>query len=213
MKIKVGIVDDHQLFVKSLTLLLETSGQFEVTVTASNGLVLQQMLGPKTILPDIMLIDVDMPKMNGYETARWLEKTYPIIKLVALSMNQNDYAVIEMIKAGCCAYLLKDTSPVEFEKALAEIHSKGYYNGDACNINYRRLILKGQEADSLKFSEKELEFIRFACSEMTYKEIAVKMAISERSVDSIREQLFGKLNIQSRVGLCLEAIRRNIVTV
>lgn len=211
--IQVGIVDDHQLFVKSLGLMLTTFTNYTVFVEASNGKDLIEKLQHKKGLPDIMLIDVNMPHMNGFETAKWLHDHYPSIKLVALSMNDSDLIIIDMIKAGCCAYLLKDTHPNELEKALNEIATKGYYNGDASNINFRRLLQAEEKKLALNITDKEKEFLQFACSDMTYKQIAHLMNTSERSVDTLRENLFNKLNVQSRVGLCLEAIRRELVKI
>ena len=132
------------------------------------------------------------------------------MKLVALSMNDNDTVIIEMIKAGCCAYLLKETHPDELEKALQEIHIKGFYNGDVSNINFRRLLLAEKEA--IHITEKEKQFLQHACSDLTYKQIAALMFLSERTIDGYREILFGKLKVQSRVGLAMEAIRRGLVT-
>jgi DNA-binding NarL/FixJ family response regulator len=210
MKIAIGVIDDHQLFLKSLSMMLDSFGPYEVVVEALNGKDLQAKLSLKRI-PEVMLIDVNMPVMDGIETAQWLNINFPTIRLVALSMNDTDNTIIKMIKAGCCAYLLKDTHPNELEKALQEICSKGYYNGDASNINFRRLLLK-QEADSkLELSEKERQFLRHVCSELTYKQIADSMKLSERTIDWYREQMFQKFNVQSRVGLCLEAIRKELV--
>jgi DNA-binding NarL/FixJ family response regulator len=146
--------------------------------------------------------------MNGIETATWLTATYPAIKLVALSMNDSDKIIISMIKAGCCAYMLKDTHPNELEKALIEVNSKGYYNGDLSNINFRRLLNIEPE---LKVTDKEKQFLKLACSDLTYKQIASEMGLSERTIDGYREALFQKFKVQSRVGLALEAIRRDIV--
>lgn len=209
MKIPVGIADDHQLFLKSLGLMLKSFLEYDVVVEALNGKELQEKLQQSPITPSIMLIDVNMPVMNGIETAKWLHTNYPNMKLVALSMNDNDSIIIDMIKAGCCAYLLKETHPDELEKGLREIHQKGYYNADASNINFRRLLQS--EKESVPISEKEKQFLQFACSDMTYKEIATAMFLSERTIDGYRESLFGKLKVQSRVGLAMEAIRRGLV--
>lgn len=211
MKIKIGITDDHQLFLKSLRLMLESFKVYEVVVEALNGKDLQEKMQQVKEVPDILLIDVNMPQMNGVATAEWLHKKYPEIKLVALSMNDNDKAIIDMIKAGCCAYLLKETHPDEFEKALAEINSKGYYNADISNLNFRRLLQL--EKESFQISEKEKQFLQLACSDMTYKEIASIMKLSERTIDGYRESLFMKLKVQSRVGLALEAIKRELVII
>jgi DNA-binding NarL/FixJ family response regulator len=162
--------------------------------------------------PDILLIDVNMPVMDGPHTAEKIAAEYPAIKMVALSMKDDDTSVIRMLRAGCCAYLLKDIHPDELEKALAEIRTKGFYNGDAYNVNYRRLILKANEEDMLNISERERQFLQLACSDLTYKEIAAQMFLSERTIDGYRESLFEKLNVKSRVGMALEAIRRNLVT-
>ncbi|HXS58537.1 MAG TPA: response regulator transcription factor [Hanamia sp.] len=208
MKISIGIVDDHQLFLKSLGLMLESFKEFNVVVMAVNGEDLKKKLS-KNNLPEIMLIDVNMPVMDGIETAKWLSQNYPEIKLVALSMNDSDKTIIAMIKAGCCAYMLKDTHPNELEKALTEIHLKGFYNSDVSNINYRRLLLAENDAPAL--TEKEKVFLQYVCSDMTYKQIASKMNVGERTVDGYRENLFHKFNVQSRVGLALEAIRKDLV--
>ena len=210
--INIGIIDDHQLFVKSLGLMLESFTNYNVAIEAFNGKDLQEKMKQKITVPDIMLIDVNMPQMNGYETAKWLNENYPQIKLVALSMNDDDHTIIDMIKAGCCAYLMKDTHPNELEKALTEINEKGYYNGDASNVNYRRLMKSEQEKESLNINDRERNFLRLACSDKTYKQIASEMNLSERTIDGYREVLFQKLKVQSRVGLCLEAIRKQIVS-
>lgn len=208
MKISVGLVDDHQLFLKSLGLMIENFEECKVAVMAMNGKELQERIS-STEPPDIILVDVSMPVMDGIDTAKWLTQNYPLIKLVALSMNDSDRTIIEMIKAGCCAYLLKDTHPNELEKALHEIYTKGYYNSDVININYRRLLQ--EQNDPLNITENEKHFLQLACSDLTYKQIGIEMHLSERTIDGYRENLFHKFKVQSRVGLVLEAIRKNCI--
>lgn len=208
--LKIGLVDDHQLFLKSLALMVESFQGFSISVEALNGKDLKQKLQPANA-PDIMLIDVNMPQMDGTATATWLRKEYPAMYLAALSMNDSDRSIINMIKAGCCAYLLKDTHPNELEKALREIAARGYYNADASNLNYRRLLVYQLHDESIQLSDRESHFLRLACSDKTYKQIAAEMFVSERTVDGYRESLFQKMSVQSRVGLCLEAIRRGLV--
>lgn len=210
MKIKIGLVDDHQLFLKSLSLMLDSFKNYDVVLEASNGKDLLEKMAGRKELPEIILLDVNMPVMDGPETARWLLKNYPEIKVVALSMNADDNAIISMFKAGCCAYLLKDTHPTELEKALEEINRKGFYNADAGNINFRRILMKADE-NELSLTAKEQIFLQHACSELTYKQIASEMSMSERTIDGYREALFKKFNVQSRVGLCLEALRKGLV--
>jgi DNA-binding NarL/FixJ family response regulator len=208
MKLTIGLVDDHQLFLKSLQLMLESFKVYEVVIEALNGEDLKNKLKSSGKVPDLMLVDVNMPVMDGIATCKWLTKEYPAMKLIALSMNDTDTAIIDMIKAGCCAYLLKDTHPNELEKALQEVTVKGYYNADASNINFRRLLLKSNEQPSVVLTEKEKIFLSYACSELTYKQIASEMNLSERTIDGYREALFQKFHVQSRVGLCLEALRK-----
>ena len=211
MKVPVGIVDDHQLFLKSLGLMLSGFENYLVTVEALNGKDLQQKIQAAEIVPEIILLDVNMPVMDGVETAAWLRVNYPDIKTVALSVNNTDKSIISMIRAGCCAYLLKDIHPSELEKALNEINVKGYYNADASNINYRRLIMYEDKNDPRFITEKEKQFLHFACQAMSNKQIAEAMSVSERTADGYCTSLFSKLGVHSRVGLVIEAIKRELV--
>ncbi len=214
MKIKVGLVDDHQLFLKSLSLMLQTLNDFDVVVEAINGQDLQRKLENKKEVPDLMLIDVNMPVMDGVATTAWLQEHHPSVKVIALSMNDTDNTIIKMFKAGCCAYLLKDVHPAVLEKALHQVHQKGYYNTDAAQLNPWRLFRKHSDKDNEppNLTPKEKEFLKHVCSEDTYKSIAAKMLVSERTVDGYRESLFQKFGVQSRVGLCLEALRKEFVS-
>jgi DNA-binding NarL/FixJ family response regulator len=211
MKITIGIADDHTLFMKSLSTLIDTIPAFEVVLEAVNGKEVLARLGLGRPLPDIILLDVNMPVLNGIRTSELLAKEYPTIKTVALSMKADDTTVISMLKAGCCAYLLKDIHPDELERALLEVQSRGYYNADTFNLNYRRLMQKTGEDRTPEISAREKEFLTRACSDLTYKEIAGLMFVSERTVDGYRDSLFQKLNVKSRVGMALEAIRRELV--
>lgn len=209
MKLTIGIVDDHQLFSKSLSLMLEKMENYEVILEAENGKDLQAKLRNEKLLPQILLVDVNMPLMNGVETATWMTENHPQCKLIALTTNDSDKSIIQMIKAGCYAYLLKDIHPLELHKALQEVWNKGYYNADQSNINFRRLLQA--ERDALKLTDNELRFLTLACSDLTYKQIAHEMNLSERTIDGYRDSLFQKLKVQSRVGMALEAIRKELV--
>jgi DNA-binding NarL/FixJ family response regulator len=194
--------------------MLNSFDKCEVILEALSGAELQHKLtAANQEQPDIILLDVNMPGADGVVTAKWIHTNFPAIKVSALSMNDSDKSIISMLQAGCCAYLLKDMNPTDLETALEEIYKKGYYNADASNINFRRLIIAKQEEEKLNITEKEQRFLHFACSDLTYKQIAGEMNLSERTIDGYREALFAKLNVQSRVGLALEAIRRGIVRI
>lgn len=213
MSVKIGIADDQQLFLKSLAQLIDRFKNFVTVMEASNGEVLLKKLQLATEYPDILIMDVNMPVMDGVAASKVVSEKYPNLKIVALSMKDDDTTIIEMLKAGACAYLLKDIHPMELEKALVEINEKGYYNADELNIRYRRLLKKEQKADKVLLSEQELRFLRYACSELTYKQIAAEMNKAVRTVDGYRESVFQKFNVQSRVGMAMEAIRRQLVEI
>jgi DNA-binding NarL/FixJ family response regulator len=212
-KVSIGITDDQQLFLKSLVTLVNTFEGFTTVLDAFNGKDLLEKLALLKNLPDILLLDVNMPVMDGVSAATEISTKYPGIKLVALSLKDDDLTVISMLKAGCCAYLVKDIHPHELEKALNEIYTKGYYNADITNINYRRLIVQDKQKDNLKLTEKELVFLKLSCSELTYKQVAAQMFLAERTIDGYRESVFEKMNVQSRVGMVMEAIRRGIIAI
>jgi DNA-binding NarL/FixJ family response regulator len=211
MRITIGLADDHVLFLKSLATLINTLDGLEVVADAPNGEDLAKQLKNLEFQPDLLLIDVDMPVMNGVSTTKWVKENYPNIKTVALSMNDDDKTIIKMIQAGCCAYLLKDIHPNELEIALKEIMAKGFYNSDIRYRNYARLISESQQSSATNLNETELQFLQLACSDLTYKQIAGKMNKAERTIDGYREVLFDKLNVQSRVGMALEAVRKKLV--
>ena len=211
--ITVGIADDERLFVKSLATLINTFPRFKTVIDALSGEDLLHTLETGTVQPDIILLDVNMKGIDGIETANRISQKFPVIKLAALSMKDDNTTIISMLKAGCCAYLVKDINPDELEKALDEISMKGYYNADAANINYRRLIMQNKKEQSLQLTEREKSFLQLACSDMTYKQIAAQMHLSERTIDGYRDSIFEKFNVQSRVGMAMEAIRRKIVVV
>jgi DNA-binding NarL/FixJ family response regulator len=213
MDINIGLVDDHQLFSKSLELMLKSFKGFAVVIDATNGMELKAKMKKASVMPDILLIDVNMPIMNGVDTAKWMKQTYPKIKCAALSMNDNDQSIIDMFKAGCCAYLFKDTNPSEFELALNEIFHKGYYNSDQSRTNLSKLMAANYQNDEKQFRDKEKEFLELACTDMTYKQIAELMQMSERTIDGYREAIFEKFSVQSRTGMALEAIRRGIIKI
>lgn len=212
--LQIGLVDDHTLFLKSVTSLIhaELKG-IRVTLQATNGEEVVAKLPAMKRVPDILLLDMDMPKMGGAETASWVYKHYPSIKLIALTMNDDDRSILRMIRAGCCAYLTKDIEPLDLEIALRETHTLGFYNSDVRYRNYMRLLREAQQTTAIQLTDVEQQFLELACSDRTYKEVADKMNKAERTVDGYREKLFDKFNVQSRVGLVIEGIREGFLKI
>ncbi|WP_290791427.1 response regulator transcription factor [Flavihumibacter sp. UBA7668] len=205
----VAIADDHRLIAESLSHLINDSPEFTVILLANNGKLLIESLKTATVAPDICILDINMPVMNGVETAREISKLFPEIKLLALSMNDDEASVIQMIRAGCRGYLLKDCTQAELHRALSEILVKGFYYSDFVTGKLVHTIHREEKniEPAVRPSEREMEFIKYAASEMTYKEIALTMKLSERTIDGYREALFEKLQVKSRVGLVLFSIR------
>lgn len=206
-KILIAIVDDHTLFRNGVAGLMSEFDELQVVFEAGNGKLMQETL-PNHPIPDVILMDINMPVMDGYESTSWLKQNYPQVRVLALSMFEDDQAVIKMIKSGACGYVLKESKPRELLEAIKTIYSKGVYINEMVSGKLIRSISDNDSAPD--FSKKELEFLKLCCSELTYKEIADKMYLSPRTVDNYREALFLKLNLKSRTGLVLYAIQNQI---
>lgn len=213
---KIALVDDHVLIRNGLAGLINTFDGYTVLFQANNGEELIRRLSPEA-LPDIILLDINMPRKDGFETACWLKEHYPEIKILALSMYDNESAIIRMIRNGAGGYILKDAEPAELRTALNSLQQKGFYYSELVTGHLVHTISKlGDDAKipgSFQLNEREIEFLKFACSELNYKEIADKMFLSPRTIDGYRDALFEKLNVRSRVGLVLYAIKNRIVSI
>jgi DNA-binding NarL/FixJ family response regulator len=205
-KIAIAIVDDHTLFRNGVAALMTEFDELGVIFEAENGEQMQQALR-KHPAPDVMLMDINMPVMNGYDATAWLRKNYPNVRVLALSMFEDDQAVIKMIRCGASGYVLKESRPRELLEAIKSIHTKGVYINEMVS---GKLIRSVTDDEKIEFTAKELDFLKHCCSELTYKEIADKMNVSPRTVDNYREALFLKLNLKSRTGLVLYAIQNQI---
>jgi DNA-binding NarL/FixJ family response regulator len=204
----IALVDDHRLFRSGIASLINNIDGYNVLFEASNGEELITKI-KSGLLPKIILLDINMPIMNGINTANWLRGAHPEIRVIVLSMSDEADKVIAMLRLGVKGYLLKDSEPYEFEQALQKVsHNEIYFPEFVTrylleNINY--------PVDIEKLNLRELEFLRLAGTELTYKEIADQMQISVRTVDGYRDQLFDKLHVKSRVGLVLYAIKNKLL--
>ena len=157
-------------------------------------------------------MDVNMPFRNGIETTRYVTKQYPEIKVIALTMEDSESTIIKMLKAGAKGYLLKDMSPEILFEAIETVLLKGSFYTDYVTETITKMTADEETAKIAVFNlkEKEKEFIRLACSELTYREIADRMNVSPKTIDGYRDSVFVKLEIKSRVGLVLFALKHNI---
>lgn len=212
----IVLVDDHVLLRKGLADLIRNLG-YTVLFEADNGDQFIQKLDTADI-PDIVLLDINMPKKDGYETSLWIKHHHPDVKILALSMYDDENAIIRMLKNGARGYILKDSEPAELKAAIEALITKGYYYSEVVTGRLIHSINHIDEPESntkniLGLNGREIEFLKLAASEMTYKEIADQMNLSPRTIDGYRDALFEKLNLKSRVGLVLFAIKNGIVQV
>lgn len=209
-KISVVVVDDHKLLLDAIANLVHSFDDFEVIYTCSNGQELLDKLEATVAKPDIILMDIQMPVLNGIEATHEVNKKYPKIHVLALSVEDDEQTIIKMLKAGAKGYLLKDIEKNILEIALKEVHLHGYYyTREVSNILVGSLNNKDTPEIALK--SRELEFIKHACTELTYREIAEKMFLSPKTIDGYRDKLFQKLHIKNRIGLVLYAVKKRLI--
>lgn len=204
MEYKIVIADDHVLIAQALAELINTFANYTVLYEVENGKqLIQKFKVPKNI-PDIVLLDIAMPEMDGFATAAWLKTNHPGVIVAALTAQDDDLSLIGMVKEGAKGYILKNTHPRVLEKALDSLVANGYYYPEGT----ANKIISGLAGNKqVSFTDRELEFLSHCCSEMTYKEIAAKMFCSVHTVEGYRDALFEKLNLRTRVGLAMYALR------
>ena len=206
--IRIALVDDHRLFRSGIASLVENFDSYTIIFEAGDGEEMIRKLNAK-IKPNIILLDISMPKMNGISSARWLRDNHPDISIIVLSMFEDAEKVLTMVRMGVKGYLLKDAEPNEFEEALHRVSQDEVYYPefvtrhlvDSINIDF----------NIAKLNSREIEFLKLAATELTYKEIADHMCISSRTVDGYLDQLFEKLHLKSRIGLVLYAIKHKLI--
>ena len=212
----IALADDHSLLRIGLAQLVESLGN-TILFEADNGKELLDKLDPAN-LPDIVLMDINMPEMDGFQATQWLKTNHPGIKVLALSMYDNETSIIRMLKCGARGYILKDSEPAELRAAINAVMEKGFYYSDLVSGKLMHAINKmDDETEGLKslvpLNDRETDFLKYSCTELTYKEIADKMFVSPRTIDGYRDALFEKLHVKTRVGLVMYAIKTGLVQV
>jgi two-component system, NarL family, invasion response regulator UvrY len=212
--LSIALVDDHSLLRNGLAQLVQSLG-YCIAFEASTGKEFIEQLKLYDT-PTLVLMDINMPEMDGYETTKWLKQHHPDVHVLALSMYDNEASIIKMLKCGAKGYILKDSDPAELKAAIDAVINKGYYYSDLVSGKLIHAINKiedeGSDVHALtNLSDRETEFLKYSCTELTYKEIAEKMFVSPRTIDGYRDALFEKLNIKTRVGLAMYAIKNGLV--
>lgn len=211
---KIILADDHVVLRDALVNLVGNFKEFEVIATADNGRFLVQKI-QEGIIPDLVLLDLSMPVLDGYATADWLHENHPRIKIVVLTMFDSEISLIRLLRVGVRGFLKKDIHPKELEQALLSVAQGGYYyshntTGKLAAI-FERCHKSNSSLDKELISSTEIDFLKLVATDMTYKEIAQQLNLSPSTIDNYREVLFEKLQVKSRVGLAIYAVKNGIV--
>ena len=214
-KYKIILADDHVLLRDALSNLINSFEEFTVILNAGNGKELIDYVD-RVQKPDVILLDLNMPEMDGFETANWLFRHHPDVKILILTMYDSEIALIRLLQSGVRGFLKKDIHPIELKQALKAVAENGYYYSHHATGKLATLFQKSTDNNSgimkALLSESEIEFLRLASTDLTYKEIASQLKITPRAIDGYRDALFEKLDVKSRVGLALYAVKNGIVT-
>jgi DNA-binding NarL/FixJ family response regulator len=215
--INLAIADDHKIFRNGLKATLEECPDFKLLIEASNGKELIGQLATHT--PDVILMDIKMPEMDGMQTAAYIHQHFKQIKVLALSMHNEDKYIVDMMKAGASGYLLKNAEPEEIIDAIQTVHSKGFYFNEHLSVTLiKQLVGPGSYADGagqqqVDLNDREIEVLRLVCQEHSNQEIADKIFLSVRTVEGYRARLFEKTGSKNLVGLVIFAIKKGIISV
>ena len=209
--IQIAVVDDHTLFRQGISSLLSENDDIKIVFDAANGAVMKEKIA-RHALPQVVLMDITMPLVNGYEATRWLKQNHPSVKVLALSMFEEDEPIIKMLKSGAGGYVLKESNASDLIHAIKTIAEHDYFLNNMVSVKLLRSIQDELQASAPanELTANEVKFLELCCSELTYKEIADKMCLSPHTIDNYREALFNRFEIKSRTGLVLFALKNNI---
>ena len=208
--IKIALIDDHVLVRDALTIVINSFEECVVVNQSCNGREMIKAFLAGTV-PDIVILDLNMPEMDGFETADWLHKNFPKVHILMLTMYDSELSLVRLLQKGIKGFVKKNIHASELKFAILSIMQSGFYYSNHITGKLVNLFYSDRK-DSMPLqknilSDREVEFLKLACSDLTYKEIARSMRLNIRSIDSIRNHLFLKLDVKSRVGLALVAIR------
>jgi DNA-binding NarL/FixJ family response regulator len=213
-QIKIGIADDHKIFRKGVILSLRQYTNLSFIIEADNGDEMIEKLASEK--PDVILLDLRMPGKDGIEATKEISKKYPDIRILILTMYEDERFVSHLMENGANGYLLKNAEPAEIKKAILEVMVKGFYLNNFVNrILLKKSTNKNKAIPSLNsevvLSDKEKEVIQLLCREYTASEIATKMEISSRTVESIKDRLMERFGTKNTAGLVFFAVKNNLI--
>lgn len=214
--INLAIADDHKIFRNGLKATLEDYPDFNLVIEASNG---KELIGQLAdITPDVILMDIKMPEMDGMQTTAHVHQNFKQVKVLALSMHNEDKYIVDMMKAGASGYLLKNAEPEEIIEAITTVHEKGFYFNEHLSVTLIKQLVGPGHSDNtsqqnVELNDREIEVLKLVCQECSNQEIADKIFLSVRTVEGYRARLFEKTGSKNLVGLVIFAIKRGIISV
>ncbi len=212
-KIKIAVVDDHALFREGLISLLNDFNDFKILFEASTGKELLSLL--KKDRPDIILMDIQMPELSGIEATIEIKKKYPEVNIIILTMHNNEALMFDMIKKGANGFLLKDKSFDHVTEAIYSVYEKGFYYTHEVTKAMVSGVKTGQKQKhalmATSLTERELEIVQLVCKQYSFKEIAGLLALSPRTVESHKENIFIKTGSRNTAGIVLYAVEHNLI--
>lgn len=215
---KIALADDETLFRRGVTLILEEMGDAEVVFEVDNGQALLEHLARVPVVPDVVLLDLNMPVLNGVETAKVLQEQYPDLKVIVLSTYFSKVFVLSMLELGAAAYLPKNATPELMQTTVKEVVEKGFfYNDEVLAIIRENMVKPTRQKLSKPFqpnlTAREKEVLQLICEERTTPEIAEQLFISTRTVEGHRNNLLSKLQCRNTAGLVVVALQEGLVDV
>lgn len=214
MPVTIAMADSHQLVAEALADLTQQVNRYEVLSVASDGRQLLRLLRQGSVIPDIALVGPGTPEMDGAETVAALRDQFPTVRVLALAVTDDDDQIPRMLCNGARGFLLKGCRSYELRQALDEVMNKGYHYSELLTSQLMRQLQPAGSStlkQAYNLNKREYAFLRMACSELTYNQIADRMCVSPRTVDGYREVVFQKMSVRSRVGMVIKAMQKGLV--
>lgn len=215
--IKLSIVDDHKIFREGLKSTLGDYTGIHFLSESSNGQQIIEKLEHER--PDVILMDMKMPVMDGIQATAYITKTFKKVKILALSMFDDDKYILSMMKSGARGYLLKSAEPDEIVEAINAVHEKGFYFNDHLSLTMVKKLMgnsvfeEDEKKEAVDLNDRESEILKLICAEHANTEIADKMCLSVRTVEGYRTKLFEKIGARNIAGLVIYAIKNKIIQI
>ena len=215
-KIKLTIADDHMLFRKGLSSMISECANIDLITEATNGRELIDTIEEDKKIPDVILMDLKMPEMDGIEATKYIKATHPDIKIIVLSMYDDDKFIIHMIESGANGYLLKNAEPEEVQNSIYAVMTNGYYFNDHVSTALLKGLVRKKKIipsfnNKIHLTGREYEVLKMICDQMTNVEMAKKLCLSARTIEGYRKKLLVKIGAKNTAGLVMYAIKHNLV--